>query len=139
MLKYRDEYRINKKGAECYRTENLEEARARLWELGSRRPGVYTIQTRQCVVNRYGCLVTDGAGTPIWERWSEGWTPDGKTFRDVPAFVAGLLYGEDPEPMTLDDAAYNLDQYRKEGRQFPEGITPGILAAEWNLQIKGRI
>lgn len=48
------QYRINKKGAECFRTGDKDEARAKLAELQSKRPGVYTLQYRCVTCNRYG-------------------------------------------------------------------------------------
>ena len=52
---YKSEYRINKKGAECFRTFDREEAVAKLIELRSKgRPGIYTMQTRTTRLDRYG-------------------------------------------------------------------------------------
>lgn len=63
----RTEYRINKKGAECFRTEDREEAYNRLAQLQAKRPGVYTMQTRNRRENRYGQpVIMHGAG---WGNW----------------------------------------------------------------------
>lgn len=60
-VKYRHEYRINKKGAECYRTDSYEDAKRKLEELNSRRP-VYTMQSRMM---RYGGYIDK----PDWSCW----------------------------------------------------------------------
>lgn len=52
--KYHVQYRINKKGAECFRTGDLDEAKAKLAELSAKRPGIYTMQYRHTRLNRYG-------------------------------------------------------------------------------------
>ena len=38
-----------------------------------------------------------------------------------------------PQPMTLDDARYNLREYRAEGRNIPDDITPDRFCRLWNL------
>jgi len=53
--RYHVQYRINKKGAECFRTGDLEEAKAKLAELSAKRPGIYTMQERHTRLDRYGC------------------------------------------------------------------------------------
>lgn len=64
----RTEYRINKKGAECFRTENREEAVEKLAALQAKRPGIYTMQTRTRRENKFGqpiiCGFQDGWG--LW-------------------------------------------------------------------------
>ena len=67
MLTYLTEYRINKKGAECYRTRSREEAVAKLTALNARRP-VYTLQARTCRTER-GVTLTDPSGRPMWSPW----------------------------------------------------------------------
>lgn len=64
----RTEYRINKKGAECYRTDDKAEAYTRLSQLQAKRPGVYTMQTRKRRENRYGQPITPGCkdGWGLW-------------------------------------------------------------------------
>lgn len=52
--RYHVQYRVNKKGAECFRTGNREEARAKLAELSAKRPGIYTMQRRDTRCNRFG-------------------------------------------------------------------------------------
>lgn len=70
MLKYRHEYRINKKGAECFRTELYEEAKVKLAELQAKKPNVeFTIQTRSVRVNRAGTPELDWLGRPQWSPW----------------------------------------------------------------------
>ena len=54
-------------------------------------------------------------------------------------FVASLILAstEGREPMTVEDAAYNLREYRAEGwEDIPPDLTPEILAALWNDGIK---
>ena len=51
----RTEFRVNKKGAECYRTEDREEAILKLKSLQEKRPGIYTMQRRSARLDRYGC------------------------------------------------------------------------------------
>ena len=61
----RTEYRINKKGAECFRTEDREAAYNKLAQLQAKRPVVYTMQTRCRNENRYGqpvCPANNGWG-----------------------------------------------------------------------------
>lgn len=65
----RTEFRINKKGAECFRTENKEEAYSRLKELQQKRPGIYTMQTRHRRENKYGQSITCGFQDG-WGLWS---------------------------------------------------------------------
>ena len=65
----RTEFRINKKGAECFRTEDKEVAYSKLQELQQKRPGIYTMQTRHRRENKYGqsviCGFQDG-----WSLWT---------------------------------------------------------------------
>lgn len=52
--KYHVQYRINKKGAQCFLTGNFEEAKAKLDELSAKRPGIYTMQRRSVKLDKYG-------------------------------------------------------------------------------------
>ena len=52
--RYHVQFRINKKGAECFRTGDRGEAEAKLAELSAKRPGIYTMQKRSTRCNRYG-------------------------------------------------------------------------------------
>jgi len=64
----RTEFRINKKGAECFRTEDKDTAYAKLEQLQAKRPGIYTMQTRHRRENKYGQQIVfarDG-----WSLWS---------------------------------------------------------------------
>ena len=66
----RTEYRINKKGAECFRTADREEAYNKLAQLQAKRPGVYTMQTRHRRENKYGQPVTaTSLGQDGWGFW----------------------------------------------------------------------
>lgn len=64
----RHEYRINKKGAECFRTVDREEAISKLHELQAKRPGVYTMQSRTRRENKYGQPIH--CGNDGWGNWS---------------------------------------------------------------------
>lgn len=66
----RTEYRINKKGAECFRTADREEAYNRLAQLQAKRPGVYTMQTRNRRENKYGQpIIPNNLGHDGWDLW----------------------------------------------------------------------
>lgn len=69
MTKYRSEYRINKKGAECFRSGSYEETRRKYEELSAKRPNVYTMQCRRVQLDKYGVELTDGTGRPSWSCW----------------------------------------------------------------------
>ncbi len=69
MIRYRTEYRINKKGAECFRTEDFEEARSRLQELSAKRPGIYTLQRREVRVDKLDRADRDWLGRINWSPW----------------------------------------------------------------------
>lgn len=68
-MSYLYEYRINKKGAECFRTRNHEEAKARLEELNAKRPGIYTMQSRSARLDRHGVAETNYKGLTNWGIW----------------------------------------------------------------------
>lgn len=38
-----------------------------------------------------------------------------------------------PEPMSVDDAAYNLREYKADGIPVPSRITPAVFARIWNI------
>lgn len=66
------EYRINKKGAECFRSRSYEETRAKLAELQAKRPNCrYTIQSRHADRDQYGCYRTGWQGRIEWSPWSD--------------------------------------------------------------------
>ncbi len=56
---------------------------------------------------------------------------------DLTQFVSDLMFydSSDPEPMTIRDAYINIQEWTKEGVEFPEGLTPEILMIEWNGHI----
>lgn len=60
---------------------------------------------------------------------------------DLIDFVDNLIREESlrnkPEPMTVQDAAYNLDQYAADPDSYdiPDGLTPELFAAVWNDRI----
>ena len=60
-IKTRYEYRINKKGAECFRTDDIKLCKEKLDELNSKRP-VYTMQQRSM---NYGGYID----CPTWSPW----------------------------------------------------------------------
>ena len=70
-LRERYEYRINKKGAECFRTDSYMEAKAKLEELRSKKPAVkYDMQRRSVRVNRVDTPDIDWLGRPAWSPWT---------------------------------------------------------------------
>ena len=38
-----------------------------------------------------------------------------------------------PEPMSIDDAAYNLREYKADGIPVPPHMTPRVFARIWNI------
>lgn len=61
------EYRINKKGAECFRTADREAAYDKLKMLQAKRPGIYTLQTRTRREDAYGRqIIAHGDGWGMW-------------------------------------------------------------------------
>ena len=70
MTQYRSEYRINKKGSECFRSSSYEETRRKFAELSVKRPNVYTMESRRVMVDKHGVTMTDGSGKPLWGCWS---------------------------------------------------------------------
>lgn len=71
MVQYKTEYRVNKKGAECFRTDSFEKAKVKYDQLIEKaaHPEIYTIQQRDCRLTRYGCKETDCWGRPAWGPW----------------------------------------------------------------------
>lgn len=59
------------------------------------------------------------------------------TMLELKAFVNSLTYGSEPEPMTVEDAAYTMEQWREEALMddIPEDLTPELFAALWNSAI----
>lgn len=51
-------------------------------------------------------------------------------------FVASMMYGEELEPMTIEEAAYTIKQWEAEGLEIPECVTPESYSDEWNSQLK---
>lgn len=69
-IKYRSEYRINKKGCEIFRSEIWSETLEAFRRLSEKRPGVYTIQRRDCRIGKYGVLeVNHWNGENAWSPW----------------------------------------------------------------------
>ena len=69
MTKWITEYRINKKGAECFRTRDTDKAYARLAELQAKRPGVYKMQSRIAELDRHGVTLRNWRGETQWTEW----------------------------------------------------------------------
>ena len=64
------EYRINKKGSECFRTWYRSEAEMKLAKLRERKPnGVYTMQYRTYQNNGHGAMALDCSGRPVCTPW----------------------------------------------------------------------
>lgn len=71
-MKYREEYRINKKGCEIYRSEIWTEALETFRRLSEKRPGVYSLQSRDCRIGKYGVLeVNISTGKNAWSPWRD--------------------------------------------------------------------
>lgn len=69
-INYRYEYRVNKKGAECFRTDTYEKAAAKLKELQDKKPNVrFDIQSRSVRLDKYGVALRDHLGRPRWSPW----------------------------------------------------------------------
>jgi len=71
MIDYWTQYRINKKGAECFRSADYQATVDRLHELQAKRPGVYTMQARACRLDCYGCAIRDWKDRPQWGPWED--------------------------------------------------------------------
>jgi len=56
--------------------------------------------------------------------------------QEIGAFVASVMIGAEREPITYEDARITYGEWVKEGMEMPEGLTPEILADEWNAQIE---
>lgn len=71
MIKFVMEYRINKNGAECFRSDSFYRTKEKLEELKAKKPNaIFTIQTRSCRVDRFGVKEHDYMGRPVWGIWS---------------------------------------------------------------------
>lgn len=51
---------------------------------------------------------------------------------DVVNFIACLVFGADLIPITVADAAYDIQEWKKEGMDLPEDLTPEAYAEIWN-------
>ena len=69
-MKHHIEYRLNKKGAECFRTISEETVIGKFKELSAKRPNVYTMQRRYVQLDRYGVELHDLSGRPLWSCWA---------------------------------------------------------------------
>lgn len=70
MEKYIYEYRINKKGCECFRTRSHEAAKAKLEELRAKKPNAdFQMQTRHARLDRYGVSERNWKGETNWSIW----------------------------------------------------------------------
>lgn len=70
MVKYRSEYRINKDGAECFRSGSYELIQQKLAELKEKYPRVkYTTQSRRVRLDKNGVSLRDWKGRPDWSPW----------------------------------------------------------------------
>lgn len=66
------EYRINKKGCECFRTFNYNEAKEKMAQLQARKPNCkFTMQHRSYHTRRNGCVELDLSGKPIASCWMD--------------------------------------------------------------------
>ena len=70
MIKSRWEYRINKDGAECFRSDSYDLIQQKLAELKEKHPRVkYTIQSRNVRLDKNGVSERDWKGRPNWTPW----------------------------------------------------------------------
>ena len=70
MVKYRSEYRINKDGAECFRSDSYDAIQQKLAELKEKHPRVkYTTQSRSVRLDKNGVSVRDWKGRLNWSPW----------------------------------------------------------------------
>lgn len=70
MVKHRSEYRINKDGAECFRSDTYNHIQKKLTELKEKYPRVkYTIQSRSVRLDKNGVSLRDWKGRPDWSPW----------------------------------------------------------------------
>lgn len=68
-IEYRSEWRVNKGGCECYRTESRQAAIDKLLELRAKFPRKeYAIQSRDVRLER-GAAIRDHLGRPQWGPW----------------------------------------------------------------------
>lgn len=64
------EYRINKKGCECFRSRSFAETMEKLKELQAKRPcAQYSMQHRSCHTNKVGTLDTIWGDRAAWGPW----------------------------------------------------------------------
>lgn len=69
---YRTQYRINKKDAECFRTENALQLSKVYHDLSAKRPGIYTMQKRTQRSDEHGFFSGwEAMGKLGWEKLSE--------------------------------------------------------------------
>jgi len=47
-------------------------------------------------------------------------------------FVAGLIYGAEMNPITEQDAAFDIEEWVAEGYEIPNDMTPEAYASLWN-------
>ena len=54
-------------------------------------------------------------------------------YNETVSFLATALLAEgDPLPMTAEDAAYTMSNWAAEDIEYPEGMTPDLMAVVWN-------
>lgn len=66
------EYRINKKGCECFRSRSWEATKAKLEELRAKKPScTFTTQYRSADKDKHGLCVLDYKGRIQWSCWMD--------------------------------------------------------------------
>ena len=55
---------------------------------------------------------------------------------ETKAFVANLTLHGSLSPIDLGEAEYNMRCWSEDGVEYPEGMTPELLAMIWNDMIK---
>lgn len=58
---------------------------------------------------------------------------------DLINFVSCLLYGTEKEPIDLKTAAFDIQEWEKDGMELPNDITPEKYMLLWNELIKTEV
>ena len=77
MCKYLIEYRINKKGAECFRSTDWAAICTKFAALSekARTASLLSVQSRYVPLDRLGIPLTAGNGQPLWSTWRANQLP----------------------------------------------------------------
>jgi hypothetical protein len=68
--------------------------------------------------------------------WLEMYSEEDEDYNDPESeyknFVASMTYGAEMEPITVDEATYNMEQWKTDGMCIPKGLTAEKYAEIWN-------